>query len=90
MKFTWFPILTNEEWSIAMVFGKLFDTFYCFVVLTILSMLVTYNAMIRGKMSKLIVENLNLLDKMHEGLVVLSESDKSIQFASRPAIDLMK
>ena len=78
MQFSQFPFLHNEEWSFSMIFGKLFNAFFCFAILTILSMLVTYIAMIRGKMNKLIVENLNLLDKMHEGLIVLSESDKSI------------
>lgn len=53
-------------------------------------MLITYVAMIRGKMSNLIKENLNLLDKMHEGLIVLSEDYKLIQLASKPAVDLMK
>ena len=35
-------------------------------------------------------ENLNLFDKMHEGLIVLSEKERSLQFASQPAIRLVK
>ena len=45
-------------------------------------MIVTYIAQIRGKMSLLMKENLNLLNKMHEGIIVVSEKDKSLQFAS--------
>lgn len=41
-------------------------------------MLVTYIAMLRSKMNQLMKENLNLLDKMHEGLVVLSQADMSL------------
>jgi len=41
-------------------------------------------------MNKLIIENLSLLDKMHEGLIVLSEKERAIQFASNPAIFLLK
>lgn len=35
-------------------------------------------------------ENVKLLDKMHEGLVVLQKEDLGLQFASEPAISLMK
>jgi hypothetical protein len=41
-------------------------------------MLFTYVVNARGKMGQLFGENLNLLDGMHEGLVVLSSEDKSI------------
>ena len=37
-------------------------------------------------MSKLTIENLNLLNKMHEGLIVVSKKDRTLKFASRPAI----
>ena len=45
-------------------------------------MVVTYIAQIRGKMSQLLIENLNLLNKMHEGIIVVSEKDQSLKFAS--------
>ena len=41
-------------------------------------------------MSKQIVENMNLLHGMHEGIVVLSTTDMSLLLASRPAIRLLK
>ena len=34
-------------------------------------------------------ENMNLFDRMHEGLVVVSEEDQSLQFASKPAVKLL-
>ena len=53
-------------------------------------MTVTYIAQIRGKMNKLMIENLNLFNKMNEGIIVVSEKDKSLKFASQPAIRLLK
>lgn len=53
-------------------------------------MLLAYIARIRGKLSYLVIENMNLLNKMSEGLIVLSESDLSLRFASLPAVRLMK
>ena len=36
------------------------------------------------------IENLNLFNKMNEGIIVVSEKDKSLKFASQPAIRLLK
>ena len=75
-----------------MVLGKLMNGFFCFTILTILNMLLMYIAQIRSKLAQLIFENLNLLDGMHEGLIVLSaeSDDKELQLASRPAIRLIQ
>ena len=80
----------NEVWSFGMVLGKVLNAFFLFIILTILSMLVTYIAQIRSKVNHLIVENLNLLDRMHEGLIVLSEADMKLTFASKPAVQILK
>lgn len=66
------------------------NTFIVFMSITILSMILTHFVQIHGTMNKLIIENLSLLDKMHEGLIVLSEKERAIQFASNPAIFLLK
>ena len=73
-----------------MIVGNFLNTFFCFSILAILSMTVTYIAQIRGKLTQLVKENLDLLDKMHEGLIVILEKDKSLQFASQPAVRLLK
>ena len=90
MMFGQFPIMYNEIWSISMVVGKILNALFLFIILTILSMLVTYIAQIRSKVNRLIVENLNLLDRMHEGVIVLSEADMKLTFASKPAFQLLK
>ena len=53
-------------------------------------MLLTYIVQLKGKINKLMIENFNLFDKMNEGLVIISEEDKSLKFASKPAISLLK
>ena len=63
----------------------------CFLTLTIISMTVTHVAQIRGRIAYLVVENSNLLDKMHEGLIVVSsQADLSLKFSSLPAVRLLK
>ena len=55
-----------------------------------MTMLLTYIAQKKGQLNAIMIENLNLFDKMNEGLVVISQKDKSIKFASKPAISLLK
>ena len=86
MQFVQVPYLYNEEWSGGLVLANLLNTFFCFTILTVFNMLLTYIAVIRSKLAQLIVENLNLLDRMHEGLIVMSETKKELQLASKPAI----
>ena len=86
MQFVQVPYLYKEEWSGGLVLANLLNTFFCFTILTVFNMLLTYIAVIRSKLAQLIVENLNLLDRMHEGLIVMSETQKELQLASKPAI----
>lgn len=85
------PLVYNEELTFAVIAGKVWNAFTVFIVCTVvISMVVTYIAQLKGKMSKLMKENLNLLNKMNEGLIVVSEKDRSLQFASNPAVRLLK
>ena len=40
-------------------------------------------------MNFLIVENIHLLNRMHEGLVVVDEEDMDLKFATIPAVTLL-
>ena len=71
-------IVNNENINIPFVIGKLLNSLFLFLILSIVGMVVTYIAQIRGKMSRLLIENLNLLNKMHEGIIVVSEKDQSL------------
>ena len=61
-----------------------------FVNLTASSMLFTYIIQLRGKIVYLAIENIKLLDKMHQSLLVINESDMELKFASEPVIKLFK
>ena len=89
MMFMPYPIIYKEVWSFGMLIGKILNAIMLFIILTILSMLITYVASIRSKINHLIQENLSLLDRMHEGLLVLSENNMQLRFASKPAIQLL-
>ena len=52
-------------------------------------MTISYIVRIRGKMGYLMIQNLKLLNKMHEGLIVVEESDMDLKFANTPAINLI-
>ena len=59
------------------------------IIVTIYCALTTYIARIEGKLNRLMLQNLGLLDGMHEGIIVLSGDDKSLEFANQPAIELI-
>ena len=46
---------------------------------------VAYMTSIHAKVNQLMRENNNLLNKMNEGLLVVSEKYDKLQFANRPA-----
>jgi len=71
--------------------GGLINTLFCFIYSSLYAMVVTYIAQLRGKISRLMMENVNLFDKMHEGMIVVSAEDSlNLRFASKPAISLLK
>lgn len=53
-------------------------------------MALTYIAKLKSQIKKFMIENLNLFGKMDEGLFVISDVEKSLKFASKPAISLLK
>ena len=72
------------------VLYSLVPTLVVFVILNIFGIMLVYIAQIRGRLVQLLNENLKLLNKMHEGLMVISEKDLCLQFASKPAIAVLK
>ena len=88
-----FPIINKAEgihWTLNRQLTIFQIVVVCFVFLSTSSMIITYIVRIRGKMAYLVIENLNLLNKMHEGLIVVDEDNLSLQFASMPAVNLIK
>lgn len=90
ISFVAFPVIKNEEWTVSLTLNKIFNTCFGFVILTVLGMLITYIAQIRSIMNNYIKENFNLLNRMHEGIIVLTEEDMKVKFANKPAIELLQ
>lgn len=89
MEFAIFPFLYSEEMVFSIIFAKVLNGFFCFIILTIMGMMVTYIAQIRGKLTSLISERLHLFDKMNEGLILLDATDNNLIMASQPAARLL-
>lgn len=73
-----YPLVYRIEINIGYVFEQLLIAISCFVVCSVQTILLTYIAMIRGKMRKLMLENFTLFNKMNEGLIVLSKGDNCL------------
>lgn len=54
-----------------------------------INMVVAYLLEMRGYIIDLILENFSLIDRMGEGLLILNEEGDSIEFASKPAVQLL-
>ena len=72
------------------VFVRLTDSLFVFIVCMTLALIITYIKLIRGRMSQLIIENINLLNKMNEGLIVVSEKNEIVKVINKPALSLLK
>ncbi len=53
-------------------------------------MVLTYITQIKSELVELMNENISLFNKMHEGVVVVSEKDQKLQFVSKPTVNLLK
>ena len=84
------PILwiLDTAWS-KEVIKTLVNSFLAILFMVIFAMLITYVTTIRSRLTRLIAENLKLLDKMHEGLILIQQDDFEVQFASEPAASII-
>ena len=73
-----------------MVIRKLLYTVFTLLLLVCTGVLIVYITQIRAKLVMLLIGNLSLFDKMHEGIIVLARKDKSLKFTSEPAVRLLK
>ena len=89
VQFVTLPIIEVGSLNFTKVVHGLLDVLVVFTVCTLLHAVITYIAMIKARLSELILENLGLLDGMHEGIIVISGKDESIEFANAPAVDLI-
>ena len=63
------------KWSPSRMITVLQVNVIAFIFTSGFGQMIVYIVRIRGKMGYLIIENLNLLNKMNEGLIVVDDSD---------------
>ena len=79
------PAVYNETLTLTLVMRSMINVFVVFVICTMLSALLTYIAMIKAKLSGLMLQNLGLLDGMHEGLLIISKKEQATMFCNKQA-----
>ena len=90
IQFNILPILYNIEINAIFFLVRFLDVFIVFIFCYFFRMFLVYIAILRGDKDQLMIENMKLIDKMHEGIIVVSEKDHDIKFANKPAISLLK
>lgn len=77
--------IEKEKNDTAQIVTRVFASFCTFCTLAVVSMGFVRVWRDRLHLKLINTDNLNLFSQIHEGLLVLSESDRSIKFANRPA-----
>ena len=63
----------------------IFNAFFAAAVLIVISMAITYIAQLKGRITKLMLENTNLLNRINEGLIVLPQDRIYPTFTNKSA-----
>ena len=84
------PLISKEKWQDEEILEKVLAVLINLIALLSVKMIFLERKENRKLFQHVIGENLNLIDKMQEGLIVLSEADRNLVFASIPAVHLLK
>ena len=84
------PWISTKEMTIVLAVNKIINTIIMTGLLILIATMVTYIAVLKGRLANLVHENIGLLDEMNEGLIVLSKEQLTPVFASKPAIRILK
>ena len=80
---TCYSLVLKKGFSVGVLFGAIVNALACTLILTALCMMIVYIAKLKSHITILLEENISLLDKMHEGLIVVSKDENmSLKFAS--------
>ena len=78
------PILYNKT-AISVLLSHLIYSLVYVVFCTLLSATLIYISKLHNKLDTVNVENVKLLDGMHEGLLIISKKEMSTMFCNKPA-----
>ena len=76
--------LTNSK-----IFTELASVMILFIANTTVTFCSLYVRDLHAKLGKLITENIKLLNRMHEGILIISKKSKSVVFANKPASEFL-
>ena len=79
----------SEDYSARLMIIRFQNLILSWIFVTNIQLLVTYVVVIRRRMHDMIGENVKLFDRIHEGLIVISDDNEQLQFANQPAISLL-
>ena len=84
------PFVFNDPLNLAKTIMSIAYVLALHLVNSLTATLFLYIAELHGKLHQLILENIRLLNGMHEGLLIISKTDQSILFVNRPVQKLLK
>ena len=82
--------ISSQHLTVTVAVGRVVNALFGTAIMVLLATIVTYIAVLRGNLANLMSENIKLLDKMNEGMMVLSPLQLKPVFASKPAIKILK
>ena len=83
------PLITLDGYSHEIISAIVFNLMGCIIICILNNMVLTYIARLQRGIAQLIKENLKLLDKMHEGVIIVTKHQLKPMFSNQPAIALL-
>ena len=84
------PLVFNDKMKLGKAIVSAVYILALHFVNSLTATLFLYITELHGKLHQLILENIRLLNGMHEGLLILSKIDQSFLFVNRPVQKLLK
>ena len=84
------PVIFNKSLTFGAVVSKVSLGFGLFTICMTLAIMLEYISGLHRRMKITNTENMRLLDGMHEGLLIVSKTQKDIMFCNRPAQKLFQ
>lgn len=89
-RFVLMPVIYKQEVTVTSIGMGLFSVTAIFIVNSMLSLAMLYISQMHSRMKSTNIENAKLLDGMHEGLLIVSQSSNKPMFCNNPAYKLLK
>ena len=75
----------NERLTFGSVIERTMLALFLFILSAMFSQMILYISTLHSKLKSFNSENIKLLDGMHEGLLILSKTQKTVMFCNKPS-----